>query len=611
MTETSLLPLAAGFPAADDARWRVLVDTVLKGAEFRKRLVSRTADGIEVEPLYTRPASGDALFQRLHFGSQAGWRIAQLRAQTAPDAFAAAALDDAENGAEAIIVRVEAPGQIGLPADPGSIDAALRGLPLDRVQISLEAGSLAVDVGRALIAFADRRQARHCVSRLGIDPLGVLARTGELSGMSADGARFASDMSWLALPGAPLTADARPYHEAGASEAQEIAALAATLVGYLRMLEQHSITPRDALPRIALSMVADADIHLSIAKLRAARRVLARIGRACGAPEAAQRLPLTVTTSERMMARRDPWVNMLRTTAACAAAAMGGANEIAVLPHTWALGQTDAIASRTARNVGIVLREEAGLGRIMDPTGGSWAVERLTDQLSEKAWALFQEWEAEGGMFAALKSGLVHDQIAAVAEARANDIATRKIELTGVSAFPKPGPDGVVATPWPAAPPITGSPVARPLPRVRLAAPFETLRDAAERATTPPRVFLASLGSQPEHATRSMWTANLLAAGGIEAITSDGFTSSQDAGRGFAESGTRVACICGSDQSYAELGDAVAMALRGVGAEQVYLAGRPGAQADALKQAGVSGYLHAGIDVVRALARLQVELGIA
>ncbi len=612
MTAKSQVSLAAGFPPADDTQWRALVDKVLKGADFRKRLVSRTADGIEIEPLYTRGETstnerpGLAPFTRGSLGrlGQAGWRIAQIRTETTPSAFAAAALDDIENGAEATTIRIAAPGQTGLSADFPSLEAALAPLPLDRITIALEPGTHAIHAGLAVSTIARQRNAIARISRLGIDPLGTLARTGELILLRPDGKGFSAGVPWLPSPGATLTADARPYHDAGASEAQEIAALASTLVAYLRALEGEGLTAANALSRIALSMSADADIFLTIAKLRATRRVVARIAEACHAADAAGRMSLTVTTSERMMARRDPWVNMLRTTTACAAAAMGGADEITVLPYTWALGEPDAFASRNARNVGLVLREESGLGRIVDPAGGSWSTEALTDELAAKAWSIFQEWESEGGMQAALVSGLVQDQIAAVAEARMKDIASRRIELTGVSAFPNLGDDGVKVAPWPIAPSATTKQIARPLPKRRLAEPFEALRDAAERLPSPPRVFLASLGTQSEHAARSMWITNLLAAGGISAIANDGFTNSADAGRAFAESGATVACICGSDQSYAELAEATAMALKGVGASHVLLAGRARDQEAALKSAGVDGFWYAGMDVVAALDKL-------
>ena len=476
--------------------------------------------------------------------------------------------------------------------------------------MSLQAGSQAIHAALALTTVLKQRGALAAIAGLGIDPLGTLMRTGELTLLRSDGRGFALGVPWLPVPAATLLADARPVHEAGGSEAQELAALVSTLVVYLRCAEAEGLAPANALPRIGLAMAVDADLFLTIAKLRAARRLVWRVAEACGAGEVAARMTLSASTSERMMTRRDPWVNLLRTTAACAGAAFGGAHDITVLPHSWALGQPDPFARRIARNIGLVLREEAALGRVADPAGGAWFVEKLTDDLARKAWEIFQEWEAEGGMQAALTSGLVQDQVAAVCEARAQAITTGRIELTGTSAFPQLDDDGLTVTPWPAAPQLSSAPAVRPLVASRLAAPFERLRDAADACPKRPRVFLASLGSTAEHGARATWIANVLSSGGIAAITGDGFTNSADAGRAFAGSGATVACICASDAAIGELAEATAMALKGAGAAKVYLAGRPRQQEAALRAAGVDGFIHAGIDAVAMLGQLHQDLAV-
>jgi methylmalonyl-CoA mutase len=322
---------------------------------------------------------------------------------------------------------------------------------------------------------------------------------------------------------------------------------------------------------------------------------------------------LTASTAERMMAKRDPWVNLLRGTAACAGAAFGGADAVTVLPFTWVLGQPDAFARRLARNTQIVLQEEAALGRVVDPAGGSWYVERLTADLARQAWALFQEIEAQGGMAAALRRGFVQEKIGAVAETRARDIAMSRLELTGVSAFPLLAEDGVTVAPPSPAPPVAAASVQiKPLTARRLAAPFEALRHAADAhlASTGkrPRVFLASLGAIAQHTARSTWMKNFLAAGGIEALTSDGYATAAEAAAAFKTSGASVACICSSEAVYAKLAEETAKALKVAGASPVYIAGRPGAHEAALRAAGVDGFLFAGQDAVAALARIQEQL---
>jgi methylmalonyl-CoA mutase len=286
-----------------------------------------------------------------------------------------------------------------------------------------------------------------------------------------------------------------------------------------------------------------------------------------------------------------------------------------VLPFTWALGAPDRFARRIARNVQLVLQEESSLGRVADPVGGSWYVEKLTAELASKAWALFQDIEAKGGIVAALSSGALQDDIARVAAARAKAIATGRLELTGVSAFPLLGDDGVKVAALPEPAPLPGKAEVRPLAPHSLAEPFEELRDRADNyASTKgerPRVFLANLGEIAEHNRRSTWMWNFLAAGGIEGLTSDGYKNAAEAAAAFKTSGAKIACICSSDDVYAREAEDTAEALKSAGAAHVLLAGRPGEAEAALREAGVDAFLQAGQDAVAALKELQKSLGIA
>jgi methylmalonyl-CoA mutase len=308
---------------------------------------------------------------------------------------------------------------------------------------------------------------------------------------------------------------------------------------------------------------------------------------------------------------------MLRTTIACATAAMGGAHAITVLPLTWAIGRPDAFARRMARNTHLVLQEESGLGRVVDPAGGSFAIETLTTELAAKAWKLFQDIEAAGGMAAALVSGRVQDDIAKVAQTRRKQLATGRLEMTGVSAFPKLGDDGVKAEPWPDAPPRAsgGAVSVKPLVAARLAEPYEQLRDAADafaaRTGTPPKVFLACLGELAAHGARATWISNFLAAGGIEAVQSAPIAKADDAAAAFKASGAAIVCLCAADAAYAEFGAAAASALKAAGAQRLYLAGRPKDLEAALTAAGVDSFIFAGIDALETLAELHKTLGIA
>lgn len=628
--ETQTVALAADFPKPDRNQWLRLVEKALKGGDFERRMVSHTADGLRIDPLYTRDDAlaasdgarpGLAPFVRglSPVRSGLGWSIEQVVVAADVDAANKAAVAELEGGANGIVLRIAAPGQAGIPATSGAgMARVLQGAYLEFAPVVLDAGLGAMAAARHLreaIAIL-AAPAGKVVARFDLDPIGVLARTGHspepIAQAVSQAVMLANELKQQFPASRTILIDARVAHEAGGSEAQELAVMAASLVGYLRAFEAAGTTVADALAQMTLALSADADLFLTLAKLRAARRILARIAEASGAPDAARSVHIAVTSSARMMTRRDPWTNMLRTTAATLGAAFGGADAVTVLPYTWALGVPDAFAARIARNTQIVAQEESSLGRVTDPAGGSWYVEKLTDDLAAKAWQAFQSIEALGGILTALSSGTLQRDIAATATQRRQAIATGKQPLTGTSAFPLLGDDGVTTAPWPAAPAIAGLGLSSPLAPHRLAEPFEELRDAADhfaaRAGKPPQLFLASLGTIADHTARTTWVKNQLAVAGIATHASDGYASPEEAAAALRESGLTTACICSSDALYAEHAAKTARALIEAGADRVLLAGRPGEMEAELRGAGVTRFLYAGQNAIHVLTELQHEM---
>lgn len=627
-TAPTIAPLAAGFAQAKHEQWLALVEKALKGADFEKRLVARTADGLKLQPLYTSADTlmttsgalpGVAPFTRGTAKPREGfgWDIRTIHVETDAKAANAAILEDLEGGASSVLLQIAAPGWLGLPSE--DLRDALDGVLLDVCPVALMAGvEVAEAAGELDVIWRDRKiEPAQRRAAFNANPLGTLALTGGLDKPLDKSLAEAVALirATAASPGVTvLASDGHVHHVGGATEAQELAAILATFVAYLRAAEADGIAPMAAFPKIAVTVAVDDDQFLGIAKLRAARRLLWRIADATGAGEAAGQIAIAAETSFRMMAKRDPWTNMLRTTVACAAAGLGGADSVTVLPYTWALGKPDRFARRIARNTHIVLQEESSLGKVADPAGGSWYVEKLTAELAKKAWEYFQDIEAHGGMGDALVSGYWQDTVAKSAETRAKAVAAGKIELTGVSAFPLLGSDGVTVEPWPddAMPADASGAQVKPLTVARLAEPFEALRDAADarkaRTGSYAKVFMASLGVIADHTVRSTWVKNYLAAGGIEAIMSDGFATAEAAAAAFAASGVKAACISSSDQLYAAHAEATARALKAAGAAHVLLAGRPGEREAALRAAGVDSFLSAGQDAVATLKALQEKL---
>jgi methylmalonyl-CoA mutase len=612
-------PLADLFAPADRKRWLGLVERALKSsdlnADFDKKLVSRTADGLRIEPLYG-PAEPTAQPVR----APGPWRIVQRVDH--PDTAVAArqALTDLEGGADGLVLAFAgAPSARGYGLtvnDAEGLDTVLAGIMLPIIGLRLDAGGRGLEAAGWLRELAARRGEDLSAYDLdlGIDPVGVLAATGSLGGVWQDVApglaKAVAELDGAGFTGRAFLADGRPYHEAGAGEAAELGAVLATAVAYLRALEAAGFDLDKARERIAVLLVADADEFVTLAKFRAIRRLWARVEQACGLDP--KPLRVHAETAWRMMTRRDPFVNILRGGMAAAAAGMGGADGVCILPYTQALGLPDAFARRVGRNSQIVLIEESHLARVSDPAAGAGGFEALTAQIAEAAWEAFQAIEGEGGIVASLSVGKIQRRIEAVREARTKAIATRRVALTGATEFPNLAEKPVaVLDVAPVAAPRSGNfgagpaVACDPLPSQRLAEAFEALRDASDAALAKsgrrPAVFLANLGPLAAFNTRATFAANAFAAGGIEAVSNEGFTETGALVEAFKASGAPLVCLCSSDPVYAEKAVEAAEALAKAGAGTIYLAGRPADLIEPLKAAGVHAFLYAGCDLLALL----------
>ena len=605
------LPLAAEFPPTSQAEWRKLVEAALKGASFDKRLVSQTYDGLRIEPLYPRAAGAKPVAGRT---PGAAWALMQRIDHPDPAAANAQALQDLENGATGLTLvfagSLNANGY-GLDASAETLARVLDGVELDAgitIDFNLSPATRTVVQHFAALVKARKLAPASVDMRASINPIGGFAATGatpkpwsELSKTFATNIRNLADQGFR---GPFAVADGRIIHNAGGSEAQELAFALAAAVDCLRALEAGGVPLDAARGMIYFRMSADADEFLTIAKFRAVRKLWARVEAACGlAPKPAY---VAAETAWRMMTGRDPYVNMLRTTIAVTAAGVGGADCISVLPHTAALGLPDAFARRVARNTQLILLEESNLAKVADPAAGSGAIEDLTGKLCAAAWVQFQAMDAVGGAWAALDRGLVQKNVAAVRAERQKAAARRKDTLTGTSDFPdlneKPAATLDVA---PVVPPKESAVVTiEPLPSIRLAEPFEALRDASDRALAKtgarPKVFLANLGSLAEFTARATFAKNFYEAGGIEALGNDGFKDQAEMIAAFKASGAKLACLCSSDTVYAEQAADAAKALTAAGAT-VHLAGRPGEREAEWRQAGVKSFVFMGCDALSTL----------
>jgi methylmalonyl-CoA mutase len=611
MTDPEKPALTADFPQATREDWRKLVDAALKGVPF-ERLKSKTYDNLSFEPLYGRAAAAKPVTGR---PPGAAWTLMQRADHPEAAAANAQALADLENGATGLaLVFAGSPSANGFGLDPSpeALARVLEGVHLDAgVAIDLDLSAASRDVTSELADLIKRHgTAPSAVDlRTGFNPIGHFAASGSSArswnDISPDFAGAVGKVAAAGFRGPFVVADGRIIHNAGGSEAQELAFALASAVAYLRALDASGMALDAARHAVYFRLSADAEQFLTTAKFRALRKLWARVEEACGLTP--KPVMVAAETAWRMMTRRDPYANTLRTTIAVAAAGLGGADSIAVLPHTAALGLPDAFARRLARNTQLLLLEESNLARVADPAAGSGALEAMTQALCTGAWALLQEIEGAGGIWPALESGILQQKVAAVRAERQTAIARRKDSLTGTNEFPNIAETApAVLAVAPAASPVEGKAAtsAEALPRIRLAEPFERLRDASDavlaKTGARPKIFLANLGTPAEFTTRATFARNFFEAGGIEAAGDESPDRPALAGA-YQASGAGLACLCSSDKIYEREAPAAAETLKAAGATHIYLAGRPGDREATLRAAGVQSFVYDGCDALATL----------
>lgn len=647
----SFVFLSGSFPDADEEQWLAVVTQALKGRS-PDSLEQTTTDGLTLKPLYREadwPSArnplgqpGAAPFLRGNAPLRDGflpWDIRQTFTHPDPAVTHGEILRDLERGVSGLELTIDPTGMQGCSiADPETLEAVLKGVEATIATVALSPVGPVASYGleaAALLAQWGNRQKAPADLKLAFNlcPLSALARLGILE-ESLDSAfrrtaGLAEHLSGCFRQASLFRIDARPVHETGGSDAQELAALIADGIDTLRRLEAAGFAIETAAPALLFTISVDANYGVGIAKIRAARRLWANCLAALDLP--AMPMQVQAVSSRRMLTRHDPWVNLLRNTAACFAGGVGGADCVTLHAFTDALGVPEELGRRTARNTQIIAQEESGLGRVADPAGGAWFMESHADALARAAWTLFQEIEAEGGYGASLEAGHFQARIAVTRKALQKDIARRKLPLTGVTEFAQ-----LAETPAPVTdlsgwtggqnafnmtlpqnlPMPDGETLASPLVEIRLAAPFEHLRDharaRAQATGKHPAIFVATLGPVAEHTARADFAVNFFAVGGIQAKFAQVPPQSvAELVAAFKASGAALAILCGSDARYADEASAAARTLKAAGVQRLYLAGKPSDHHQAWAEAGIDSYIHLRMDVVAALELAHAELGIS
>ncbi len=687
--------------AANLARWRAIVEAELKGAPFDNKLVTRTPEGVALQPLYTRlnlagipnldaqPGQAPYLRGVRPAGYQAApWEFAQEIAARTPADFNAALAADLMHGQNAVVLTPDAATRAGLdpdeatPAQVGAgglsvasfndFAAALKGVDLTSVPIHLETGADALPLASLLLEYirSNGASASRLTGSITADPLGHWGATGELpAGLDALYDSLAGWTTWAAAnaPGLKTVGvNAALWGDAGSTATQELALALAAAAEYLRVLNQRGVPVATAAARVAFHVAVGPQFFTEIAKFRALRPLWTRVVTAFGAaPEVAAQATVRASTGRWDKTLLDPHVNMLRVTTEALSAVLGGCDALHVAPFDEVTGVTTEFSRRVARNVHTLLAEEFSFATVADPAGGSWYVEKLTDELARKAWALFQDIEARGGLAAALRTGYPQQLVAKAAADKRDGVAKRRVGLVGTNLFPNLKEKPLVAATFDAVAfqatrsgeakrqrdtamaPATrrpsqlvpqlnsvrdgatvgqlsrlfhaGAPAEAAIAPVsvrRAGEDFEELRAAsaafADLTGSRPKVFLAKMGPVLQHKARADFSAGFFAVGGFESMGKKAFETPEAAAEAAVASGALVAVLCSTDDTYPTLVPAFAKAVKAANPKiTVVLAGLPAEPAvvTAYKQAGIDEFIHIRANVYEMLAKLLKQIG--
>ncbi len=668
-------PLFADFPpVSTEAWWDKIRDDL--GPDAEERLAWRSIDGVTLAPFYRAEDRAGAARQAPLHAPRTGWRIRQDIAHADPaEANRAAhatlrACPGPRSGGGAtdlgFVVQVESGALRGVNLQtPEALRRALDGLPLEETPLHFVAGRAGPPLLAMLLGEAERQDValKTLSGSLDFDPSALLAAghaaaPASLFRRAAQLARFAAEH----LPGwRVLAADARPYHEAGASAVQELGCTVAAASELLARCAEHDVAPEQVAGTLHAVVPVGTSTFVELARLRALRLLLRQVIDAYAGKDSNfqfsifnfQFPPLHAVTSRRQETLFDPHNNLLRATTEAAAAVLGGCDLLAVRPFDAQSAPPGAFSERMARNTQLLLREEAHLGRVADPAAGSYYVEALTDRLGTAAWAFFQEIEARGGLVEALREGFVQEQIAAVRDARRERMADRRSVMIGVNHYPLPDEEHLDDPP-PAPLPLEHGeapvdlddgdvPAMRQafeqgasladvlhaaaddaedaatepsLPTYRAAAAFEALRLRTEPHAREhgkrPRVFVLPIAPASVRNARASFARDVFGCAGFAVENPSGFDTVAEGARAALDAGADLVVLCGADEDYEQLAPELCRQLHAASGDPplVVVAGYPKGVLEALRAVGVDRFIHRRMNLLEALRAYQQKLGV-
>lgn len=601
------------FPGVSYEEWRAKVEADLKGADFNKKLVWRTNEGFNVEPIYraediaglktTDSLPGEYPYVR---GTRAdnNWLTRQEIIAETPAEANKVALDVLTKGVNSLGFKVAEP-------TVETLETLLAGVDLAKVEVNFDCCPCkALDLANALVAYLQKHNATKTFKgSIGFNPLRKALRHGaQINPEAVENAKKIIE-AVKDVPGVKVIAvDSVLFCNGGAFIFQELGYALAWGAQWLTALTDAGLTIDEVASRIKFNMGVSSNYFMELAKFRAARMLWAQIVEQYKPASAdSAKMHVHAATSQFNQTIYDAHVNLLRSQTEAMSAALAGVDSITVVPFDTPYKTPDTFSERIARNQQFLLKEESHLDKVVDPAGGSYYVETLTVSIANEAWKLFLEVEDKGGFFAEVNNGEVQKAVNASCEKRHTDVARRKEILLGTNQYPNINEMAADKIEKKECKCACGNEEKgeNALLMKRAATDFEALRLATEAASNRPKVFMLTIGNLAMRLARAQFSTNFFGCAGYEIIDNLGFDTVEAGVDAALEKGADVIVLCSSDDEYATLAPEAFKYLNG--RAEFVVAGAPACMDD-LKAAGINEFIHVRCNVLETLQNFNAKL---
>ncbi len=616
MANTKSEKLFTEFPPVPTEKWEEVITADLKGADYERKLVWKTGEGFNVRPYYRAENLEGIKF----LGSQAGefpyvrgthahnrWRVHQTVSVVCPKEANAEALKILNAGVDSL-------GFCIASADfsAADLDTLLKDICIPAVEITF-CGEKTAHVAELVLAKVEKEGIAKEDVRIAfcIDPLVKgLSSKGEFC--SPNGEKCIARIVELIYKTKEykhvriVTVAGQTFGNSGSTIVEELAFTLSAGHDYLVRLTDAGLDVDAAARKLRFSFSVSSNYFMEIAKFRAARMLWANIVKGYGpAKNCACKMQIHAETSRWNQTVYDPYVNMLRGTTEAMSATIAGVHSLEVMPFDASFENPTEFSKRIARNVELLLKNESHFDQVVDPAGGSYYVENLTQSIAAEAWKLFLEIEEKGGYTEAYKAGLIVERIKASAAAKDKNIATRRQTLLGANQYPN---FTEVAGKEITAESVTRKQAAgNVLVPYRGAMAFEEMRLHVDRSGKEPKAFMLTCGNLGMARARSQFSCNFFACAGIKVIDNTYFKSIEEGAKAALESKAQIVVVCASDDDYAEAAPKVKELLGGKAI--LVVAGAP-ACAPELEAQGITNFINVKSNVLETLKFYLKEMGI-